>query len=947
MVSKCGSIKTQQFHDLTNPSQQRWGHCLPPPETDVSCLMSASSSKPLAKSLASNAGGMVRTPLANGTTGKTILPATVSWGSHVGHEKSLPVRIPAVQGSTNSKSSLSRSPSVSPPLSLPTSAVVVAAAPAPGLSSDQTKPSLVVMDSHALPSSGQSASFMSANQSATTGTDMVLNESIKASVAVATSELFTSRKAVPGKEDGEIRLTTKSGAHEGLERSTNTLSCCSQRYSSRLRSRHVDRAAERKITDSVSTSSRTVCGVLCKDGLLNTPSCNKTEANHLDIDRSTCMLYSRCNEKHSLDTSHSCANLSQNYVDCSPENSLNKSMKKHGIRSSEKSLYSSDFKEQYAELFVKSRSESVRQTRESLEITENKADLDSQMPNCVNEVQGPTDAETLLDGSLGTSLNVGDLSISLPPETLDNDILHGDDEKIGSTDHKVEEKSCLSQANVPVDSIQGVIQESGSDTTDKSARIGVQNNEQVDVASTGVGSEKLECMERMGNIVANEDNIVDTDVRESSIISNILSLNFDVSEDTSLASSLNLAKLLLAETDKNANFSNDISSSWKFQNSRQSRFLFARQEGSREGSRHPNPPSLASSSQLQREWSNVKDFLDNRNEHVQLSTLFDDVSSSNVDGFQPINNGSTSHSPSEATVTQPSISRSLHSAPPGFSLPNRPPTAPPPGFFSHTRVDWPHEYAFANGNQVLDNSVSLSNMYSSAYNQPQTLPNGRSNDVEFIDPAIMAVGKGKLPLRPSQPGSAIYGSNFNGLLPQGLSSVNGGNALLGFGTPFSQQLNPIDYDGRLDIYKQRAFYTSSNLAPSRQQLKFPDQVGGTLSSYLSSQNETLLSARATEKTQPNLNAQFSQVPFQQTLNSVFRNSSAGANDWNNWNRMHSGVEPGLDARRLEPNLAEIRSNERFGPMESKVGLMRMFPTYDRSNFQKPSSDDFYSRIFDM
>ena len=45
------SSKTQKFYDVTNPSQQQQGICLPPPVAKVSLLGSASSSK-LSKSLA-------------------------------------------------------------------------------------------------------------------------------------------------------------------------------------------------------------------------------------------------------------------------------------------------------------------------------------------------------------------------------------------------------------------------------------------------------------------------------------------------------------------------------------------------------------------------------------------------------------------------------------------------------------------------------------------------------------------------------------------------------------------------------------------------------------------------------------------------------------------------------------------------------------------------------
>lgn len=68
------------------------------------------------------------------------------------------------------------------------------------------------------------------------------------------------------------------------------------------------------------------------------------------------------------------------------------------------------------------------------------------------------------------------------------------------------------------------------------------------------------------------------DVGENSIISNILSLDFDAWDD-SITSPQNLAQLL-GETDKQHS-SLKMSGSWKVQNSNQSRFSFARQEESK------------------------------------------------------------------------------------------------------------------------------------------------------------------------------------------------------------------------------------------------------------------------------------------------------------------------------------------------------------------------------
>lgn len=86
---------------------------------------------------------------------------------------------------------------------------------------------------------------------------------------------------------------------------------------------------------------------------------------------------------------------------------------------------------------------------------------------------------------------------------------------------------------------------------------------------------KLMHDERRSGELVNHDSSSGNDIGESSIISNILSMDFD-SWDESLASPQNLAKLL-GETDKQLG-SLGASNSKKVQNSNQSRFSFAREE---------------------------------------------------------------------------------------------------------------------------------------------------------------------------------------------------------------------------------------------------------------------------------------------------------------------------------------------------------------------------------
>nr|CAD1817578.1 unnamed protein product [Ananas comosus var. bracteatus] len=218
--------------------------------------------------------------------------------------------------------------------------------------------------------------------------------------------------------------------------------------------------------------------------------------------------------------------------------------------------------------------------------------------------------------------------------------------------------------------------------------------------------DKANCIGRYENS-SSVEKAASVDKGESSIISDILSLDFDPWDD-SLSSANNLAKML-GESEKAEN-AFKFSNSWKLQNSNQSRFSFAWQES--EG--------------------NIPDPLIQNNHEQKLSLL----QNSYGDRYQggPVFNASevpnaATNSSSALTFDRPTgASRSKISAPPGFSTPNR---APPPGFSSQDRL-----------NQVYDTPYSENNLFGDHY---QSHIAGNPGDIEFIDPAILAVGKGRMP----------------------------------------------------------------------------------------------------------------------------------------------------------------------------------------------------------
>ncbi|TYH16304.1 hypothetical protein ES288_A05G106600v1 [Gossypium darwinii] len=254
---------------------------------------------------------------------------------------------------------------------------------------------------------------------------------------------------------------------------------------------------------------------------------------------------------------------------------------------------------------------------------------------------------------------------------------------------------------------------------------------------------------------------------ESSIISNILSLDFDT-WDESLASPHNWAKLL-CDTVKQPN-TLKLSTSWKAPNNGQSRFSFAKQEDSKY---HPfdMESSFSLFGQMPQNPSS-QDF-------AESTDLYQ-----NKFG---ISNGFSSHhfaesdyaisSPSVFSSNKLSVSRPQISAPPGFSVPSR---TPPPGFSSHERID--HADDTTSGNNLGDCSSLLRNSY-------QALASGGiggPGDIEFMDPAILAVGKGRL---------------------QGALNSSG----LDMRSNFPPQLDPYEDEARFQLLMQRSLSPNQNM----------------------------------------------------------------------------------------------------------------------------------------
>ncbi|KAK7404659.1 hypothetical protein VNO78_05614 [Psophocarpus tetragonolobus] len=360
------------------------------------------------------------------------------------------------------------------------------------------------------------------------------------------------------------------------------------------------------------------------------------------------------------------------------------------------------------------------------------------------------------------------------------------------------------------------------------------------------------------------------DKGESSIISNILSMDFDAWDD-SLTSPHNLVKLLGDNKDKQSGPLNK-SSSWKVHSNNQSRFSFARQEESKI-QMFDTHPSYGVSHQRPHH-TTFQNFAE-RDMYVDKLGVANGFPISNFEEAENMGSGYSTASSNKLSA----ISRAQVSAPPGFSIPSRP---PPPGFSSHERVE--QAFDSISGSSLLDHSSLLRN----SYQIPLAGNLGSAADIEFMDPAILAVGKGRLQGSLNSP-SLDMRSN---LMPQ---------------------LNYFENDARLQLLMQRSLSPQQNLRFS--------EIGNTYSHI----GDSYAVSRLDQSQVSNLGP-FQQLSLQQSANAVLSNGQ-----WDGWNEVQGGNSLGV---------AELLRNER-------LGFNKFYSGYDDSKFRMPNSGDLYNRTFGM
>ncbi|XP_020579590.1 uncharacterized protein LOC110024146 [Phalaenopsis equestris] len=347
------------------------------------------------------------------------------------------------------------------------------------------------------------------------------------------------------------------------------------------------------------------------------------------------------------------------------------------------------------------------------------------------------------------------------------------------------------------------------------------------------------------NDLGGSDKDANVNTKESSIITNILSLDFDPWND-SLSLTNNLSMLLNENDGQNGSFM--LSRPRILQNTNQSRFSFARQEN-----------------QVKSVEPSIRDI-----ENMKRGIILKD---SLVNDFQ---NGSTAAASSGFCGTlsdRPAgVSKLKMLAPPGFSVPTR---SPPPGFSNQDRFDQ-SAMAKVTENYLHGNSLSR--------NQYEVRPTGKNSvDVEFIDPAILAVGKGHMPI----------GTNINN-----------------FGSAFPERFRSED-----DLIHQLLTKRSA----SHQNMRISNPVMENFfalndsypTSYLFPQNHATLS--------PSL-----QFSLQQPQSSPILSSH-----WDSWNSKQSNTSTGM---------TDTLKNESFGLDNSCIGKAEY-------RFHIPSSGNIYDRSF--
>ncbi|CAL5389139.1 unnamed protein product [Camellia sinensis] len=909
IISAYTRSRVQQVTGAINDMQRRSGNVLPPPADEYCINSSVSSGKPISKSASNvasdwqNPASSVKGSPPNSSSGRSVaLPAAASWGTR-----------PSTNGQPPSPSLIcSNGPSKQKPEtcsgSVAFSTAVAGTAQVPLLHGDVGK-KLVPFEGRTILHKGKQEPLEPVRQNVGTDHQTTTSEAPDTPGLPDMSTVNGQLHSPPASEDKDRCISVAPD-------NTNSFDLCGQSYSS---------GSDKDLNVSANGNIQNLC----------------SDVASMNIDKRPMGEHYGDNRPNSL--------LSDNTLVNSPRN--------QGLQQ----CYTEQFREPLTahvlgkavastdDIYVTRDQSDWRSDSVTREQSDLRSDSQTQVANTDSQVTFPDveedlqyfedqrlkDPEVITNKSYFTHA-----SPSFPLSNHSRVYSLKQNEPYGSTsfnldpqmlDKKVDKGSLLHPSGVPA----------------------VRNGFPEDIVSSSVDSDraveysyllpnevKKKHVGRFVGEAANANQNVAADMGENSIISNILSMDFDV-WDESLTSPQNLAKLL-GETDRQQR-SLKLSNSWKAQNSSQSRFSFARQEESKNQVSDVEP-SLHNIGQVLKDRPLSHGFPESRDFN------FDKFGDSN--GFSTFNieesdNFANSHSyissnklsgalkasfminmprPCGKSETDVDGSLSLEKmksnigsswliwlwfgflahmafclawaipvmgpvqcsraqifAPPGFSAPTSS-RAPPPGFPSHERME--PTFDAMSGNHLLDASSLLRNPYQA----PLTGNIGSAGDIEFMDPAILAVGKGRLP-----------------------GGLNNNAAGLDMRSNFPPQLNAFENEARLQLLMQRS------LSPL-QNHRFADMGDG----YNTHSDAYRVPSRIMEQTLASNLSPFPQLSRQQSRPALMSNGQ-----WDGWNEVQSGNDLGM---------SELLRTE-------ILGYNKVYNGYEDSKFRMPSSGDIYNRTY--
>ncbi|KAG2673680.1 hypothetical protein I3760_13G103000 [Carya illinoinensis] len=814
IISAYTRSRVQQITGATNNMQRRSGNVLPPPPDEYYINSSTSTGKPIVKTT-SNIASVVRSSPPNGSSGRSVaLPAAASWGMRAtnGH-------LPASSiASTNGPSKQTPDTAAS---TLSFTSAVTGITQASSLHSDAAKRPTLNEDIQTVNPTSKLESLNTLKQHIIT--DSPTNSSEKVATPDGTCSLTLSSEfsCPPASEDNDRgislppEVTNSAYTEESCGSTTEKLGFASdgqiQNLCSDISSISIDRIARDEHSVAIRPNSSLFDCVLIKE-----PGSQRLQQDYAE-QHTESLLISTVGKAPSIDGV--CASREQS----------------DWISDSHTRVLQDTFSEVEDDIL----------SFESQRLKD---------PEVVSRSTYLTNLANSLHVSRSHPLQHGE----------DYGALSLNADRPISVDNRVSDRLLLHSSSI------SVISNGFPDNLLNNAP-GLDMN--LEHSSLHPNEDKGKQMGRFLSGVTNKEGNAAVDKGESSIISNILSLDCDP-WDESLGSPQNLAKFF--KEGDNQTGSHIISGSWKAPNNNQSRFSFARPEELR-SQPFDVQQSFNAIEQLPMSRS-FSQYGGGRDLYLEKHGIGNGFSSRNFEESENLANIHPFFTPNKLS----GVSRAQISAPPGFSMPSR---APPPGFSSSKRMD--QAFDPMTGNHLLNPPSLLRNSY-------QTMPTGNivnSGDIEFIDPAILAVGEGRL--------------------QDGLN-----NPVLDMRSTFPPQLNPYENDSRFQLLMQRSLSQQQNM-------RFADMDDN----FSHRSNSYGLSTRLADQSQAsNLSPFAAQLSFQQSRNALMSNGQ-----WDSWNEIQSGNGLGMP---------ELLRNDR-------LGYNKFYTGYEDSKYRTPSSGDLYNGTFGM